>query len=130
MRKFGRIVLSFIFWSYERGSIQYDIAVVLIVVFVLASPRYWFHDRPQELTPKLAGVALISMDAASGARTYRVDTRVLAYPLPEPELEHLIHDAIHKNAPELEGKQFHIVGMRPVFNDSGDVVSYEVSIQP
>lgn len=130
MRKLGRLLLSFIFWSYERGSIQYDIAVVLIVIFVLASPRHWFHDRPQEPAPKLAGVALISTDAVSGVQTYRVDTRVLAYPLPEPELEHLIHDAVRKNAPGMQGKQFHIVGMRPIFNDNGEVISYEVSIQP
>jgi hypothetical protein len=131
MRKFGRTLLSFIFWSYERGSIQYDIAVILIVVFVLASPRGWFHDRPQEASAKpAAGVALIATDSSTGVQTYQVDTRSLASPIPEPELEHLVHDAVRKNVPSLQGRPFHIVGMRPVFNSDGQIVFYEVSLKP
>ncbi len=130
MRKFGRTLLSFIFWSYERGSLQYDIAVILIVVFVLATPRGWFHDRPQEASAKPAGVVLISSDPATGVQTYQVDMRSLASPIPEPEFEHLVHDAVRKNVPSLQGHPFHIVGMEPVFNEAGDVVSYEVSIKP
>ncbi len=34
------------FWSYERGAWQYDIAVVVILIFVLLTPRSWFHDQP------------------------------------------------------------------------------------
>lgn len=131
MRKFGRTLLSFIFWSYERGSIQYDIAVILIVVFVLATPRGWFHDRPQEPSAKpAAGVVLIATDSDTGVQTYQVDTRSLASPIPEPELEHLVHDAVRKNVPSLQGHPFHIVGMRPVFNADGQIVSYEVSVKP
>ncbi len=130
MRKFGRTLLSFIFWTYERGSIQYDIAVILIVVFVLATPRGWFHDRPQEASTKPAGVVLITIDSTTGVQTYSVDTRSLASPFPEPELEHLVHDAVRKNVPSLQGRPFHIVGMRAVMNSAGEVVSYEVSIKP
>jgi hypothetical protein len=131
MRKFGRTLLSFIFWSYERGSLQYDVAVILIVVFVLASPRGWFHDRPQEQSAKPAtGVELISTNAATGVQTYSVDTRTFASPIPEPELEHLVHDAVRKNVQSLQGHPFHIVDMRPVFSNDGNVISYEVSIKP
>ena len=47
MRSIWRGIVSTIFWSYERGSWPYDVLVVVIVIFVLATPRSWFHDRPQ-----------------------------------------------------------------------------------
>ena len=46
MRTSWRVLTSTIFWSFERGTWPYDVAVALIVVFVLLSPRSWFHDRP------------------------------------------------------------------------------------
>ena len=41
MRALGRILYRTIFWSYERGTWPYDVAVALIVLFVLLSPRGW-----------------------------------------------------------------------------------------
>jgi hypothetical protein len=31
---------NFIFWSYERGSIQFDIMVTLILLFIFVAPRF------------------------------------------------------------------------------------------
>ena len=47
MRTLWRGIVRTIFWSYDRGSWPYDVLVVAIVIFVLATPRSWFHDRPQ-----------------------------------------------------------------------------------
>jgi hypothetical protein len=47
MPGFGHILSRIFFWSYERGTWQYDAAVILILVFVLATPTRWFHDQPQ-----------------------------------------------------------------------------------
>ena len=46
MAGIGQFLYRTFFWSYERGSWQYDIAVILILVFVF-SPKSWFHDQPQ-----------------------------------------------------------------------------------
>ena len=61
-----------IFWSYERGSWPYDLLVIAIIVFVLASPRSWFHDRPQSGAAVSASVELVSEDPDGQTRTYRV----------------------------------------------------------
>jgi hypothetical protein len=34
------------YWSYERGSWQYDIICALILAFIFITPSSWFHDRP------------------------------------------------------------------------------------
>jgi hypothetical protein len=131
MRKLGRILLRFVFWSYERGSLQYDIAVALILAFVLLTPRSQFHDRAQVEPPKdQAGVELLANDTASGVETYEVDARLLALPIPEPELEHLVHDAVRKSVRDLQGKPFRILSIVPVRSGAGAVVSYKVTIRP
>ena len=44
-----------IFWDFARASWQYDVVVALILLFIFATPRDWFHDQP-----KAASVVLMS----------------------------------------------------------------------
>ena len=132
MRTLGQILYRTIFWSYERGTWPYDVAVAAIVVFVLLTPRGWFRDRPEmdPADPQRASVLLISSDSAGGTQMYQVDARVLALPVAPPELEHLVHDAVRKNVPSLQGRPFRILNIDPVRGDQGNVLSYRVTIQP
>jgi len=55
-----RTIRDYIFWSYERGTIQYDIMVTLILLFVFLSPRLInFKDKPVEHNPHRTGVAVV-----------------------------------------------------------------------
>jgi hypothetical protein len=127
----GSILSRIIFWTYERGTLPYDIAVAAIVVFVLLTPRVWFHDRPQMEPSKLeAPIVQTADDEKTGVQTYHVDPRLLASTLPKTELEHQLHDAIRKNVPDLKGRQFTIVKTQPVLRADGTVVYFEVSIKP
>ena len=58
-----RTIRGYIFWSYERGSLHYDIMVTLILLFVFLSPRFLnYKDKPVERIPHLTGVVVISGD--------------------------------------------------------------------
>src|SRR3989454_12663948 len=61
-----RTIRGYILWSYERGTIQYDVMVTLILLFVFLSP-YWinFKDKPIERNPHPTGVVVIP-DAGGG----------------------------------------------------------------
>jgi hypothetical protein len=55
-----RTIRGYIFWSYERGSLHYDIMVTLILLFVFLSPRLInFKDKPVERSPHPTGVVVI-----------------------------------------------------------------------
>lgn len=42
-----RTLRNYIFWAYERGSLQYDVMVTLILLFLFITPHLWnYHDRP------------------------------------------------------------------------------------
>src|ERR1700737_4526957 len=66
MTRIWRTIRGFILWSYERGTLQYDVMVTLILLFVFLSP-YWinFRDKPVERNPHPSGVVVIP-DAGGG----------------------------------------------------------------
>lgn len=42
---------NYVFWTYQRGSIHYDVMVTLILLFIFLSPHVInFHDKPVERT--------------------------------------------------------------------------------
>ena len=42
-----RMLRSYIFWTYQRGSVHYDVMVTLILAFIFISPRVIdFKDKP------------------------------------------------------------------------------------
>ena len=71
-----RTIKGFIFWSYDRGTVQYDIMVTLILIFVFFSPVVIsFNDRPVERNPYATGV-LVYPDG-KGEFIYQVDAKAV-----------------------------------------------------
>jgi hypothetical protein len=55
-----RTIRGYILWSYERGSLHYDIMVTLILLFIFISPRFInFKDKPVERNAHLTGVVVL-----------------------------------------------------------------------
>lgn len=72
-----RTVRGFILWSHERGTVQYDVMVTLILLFVFLSPRVInFNDRPVERNPYGTGV-LVYPDTGGGW-VYQVDAKAVS----------------------------------------------------
>jgi hypothetical protein len=67
----GRILKSYFFWTYERGSFHYDVMVTLILAFIFATPFLWnYGDRPQPAA--LAANSLLVKTAGPGSYVYDV----------------------------------------------------------
>jgi hypothetical protein len=116
------------FWTYERGTWQYDVAVILILIFVLLTPRRWFNEQPQVGVPASATQVQHLASAAGGLDTYRVDARLLAPPKQTPALENDLHNALKKSLPELGNGRFAISKIEPVRDADGTVTAYDVEI--
>jgi hypothetical protein len=130
MHTLWRIVVRTVFWSYERGTWPYDVAVVAIVAFVLLTPKSWFHDQEQVgPPPSAAQVQLLNADTQSGVSMYRVDARLITSPARTPQFDREIHDVLRKNASELKGKSFEIQRVEPVRGGDGTIIFYDVSLR-
>ena len=124
----GQILYRTFFWSYERGTWQYDVAVILIVLFVLATPAKWFHDQPQVGLP--ANASQVERLSAPGAtEIYKVDARVLAPPERTPALQNDLHNALKKASPDLRDGRFSIGSIEPIRDEKGNVIAYQVEIR-
>ena len=118
------------FWSYERGTWQYDIAVVLILIFVLLTPRAWFRDQPQVGMPIASEQVQLLLFSDGGHRQeYRVDARVLAPPEQTPALQNELHQALQRALPDLSNGRFSITKIEAVRNEKGTVIAYQVEIR-
>ncbi len=128
MAALGQILNRIFFWSYERGAWQYDVAVILIVLFVLATPTHWFHDQPQVGLP--VNATRVEFLSRSGqTEVYRVDARVLAPPERTPALQNDLHNALQKATPSLNDGRFSIGKIEPVRDEKGTVIAYQVEIR-
>jgi hypothetical protein len=127
MAGIGQILSRTFFWAYERGSWQYDVAVILILLFVLATPTRWFHDQPQVGLP--ANTSQVELLSKSGeTEIYRVDARVIAPPERTPALQNELHNALQKAQPKLGDVHFAIGKIEAIRDEAGNVVAYEVQI--
>lgn len=133
MRSIWQGLKKTIFWSYDRGTWPYDLMVVAIVLFVLLTPRSWFHDQPQSAAIAGSEVVLVFEDSSNHTQTYRLDAKIL--PLQNrtaratPELERETHDILGRAVDALKGRTFQVRRIDPVRADDGSIRYYDVTVQ-
>jgi len=72
-----RVLRNYVFWTYQRGSVHYDVMVTLILLFIFLSPLVInYHDKPVERTLPPSQV-LVKNDGHNGL-TYQIDATTLA----------------------------------------------------
>jgi hypothetical protein len=62
-----KLIRSYIFWSYERGSFHYDVMVTAILIFMFVSPHYIdFKDKPVETVALRSSEVLVKEAGSVG----------------------------------------------------------------
>jgi hypothetical protein len=123
----GRVLQRTFFWAYERGSWQYDVAVGVILVFVLLTPSRWFRDQPEVGVPVTAD-QVEPISAPGQSETYRVDARVLPPPERTPALQNDLHNVMQRARPDLSDGHFSIGRIEAVRDEQGNVIAYKVEV--
>ena len=114
-----RTIRSFILWSHERGTVQYDVMVTLILLFVFFSPKYIpFNDRPIERNAHPTGV-WVSGDSAGGL-VYEVDAKII-HPGTDSEIQSQLLRVIEPISGEISISKF-----EPEKDKKGRLTSYKV----
>lgn len=71
-----RGLMSYIWWTHERGSVHYDVMVTLILAVIFLTPRFWnYGDTPKPDYP--AGQIRAQVDPAGGL-IYEVPVSMVA----------------------------------------------------
>ena len=74
-----KLIRSYIFWSYERGSFHYDIMVTAILVFMFVSPHFIdYNEKPVETVALHASEVLVKEAGTSSSGSSRFMYQVRA----------------------------------------------------
>jgi hypothetical protein len=56
----NRILKSYFYWTYPRGSFHYDVMVTLILLFIFVTPWLWdYGDKPRSTAANMQPVQVI-----------------------------------------------------------------------
>jgi len=72
MSGFWKTIRGYFWWTYERGSLHYDVMVTIILLFIFLAPRYIsFKDKPSE--PSRHPIEVVLNPDGKGGFSYRVE---------------------------------------------------------
>lgn len=123
MNAIWRTIRGYIWWSYERGSLHYDIMVTLILIFVFLSP-YWinYKDKPIERNPHPTGVSVLP--DAHGGFLYQIEGTAIT-----AKDDNGVRDQLSGIIEPIAGSAVNITRYETVRDGKGRILSYKVWIQ-
>ncbi len=99
-----------VFWDFPRASWQYDVVVALILLFIFAIPRDWFHDQP-----KASNVVLLA--SVHGANQVFIADELLSG-IAEARRANRAEALIR----ERTGKKWHVVRVEPIKDEAEEEI--------
>jgi hypothetical protein len=119
------VISRAIFWSYERGSWQYDIIVAVILAFIFLTPASWFHDRPHlQLTDLRHVQGIVEVGHSDRVWVYQLDARLVDSLEPLSPLDAAKQLLLHRIRPPFTVKSFD-----PIRGKDGVILGYTVKIE-
>jgi hypothetical protein len=119
-----KLIRSYIFWSYERGSFHYDVMVTAILIFMFVSPHFIdYNDKPVETVALHASEVLVreagTTSSGSSRFMYQVRADDMGTATTDAERQTAILRVIEPISGEVTLERF-----EPVRDAQGKVVAY------
>ncbi len=122
LRRVGLAIYRGFFWTYERGTWQYDIMCFLIVAFILFTPRSWFNDKPLSLKAPASDVVLLLNEPSQ--KIYQLRAALI-----DATSEATLKQGIQSVLRSFTGKSMEITRIEPALDSRGQVISYAVWVR-
>jgi hypothetical protein len=119
------VIKKAFFWSYERGSWQYDVICVLILSFIFLTPARWFHDRPRLQLSDLRHVqGIVEVSHTNQVWVYQLDARLVGSFGAVPPRE-----AVHQLLLQRVKPPFKIKSIKPLLGTEDVILGYTVEVE-
>jgi hypothetical protein len=126
----GKLLHDYFFWTYDRGSIHFDIMVTMILAFLFVSPHYInFKDRPIE-TVALHGSEVLVKEAGRNGANSQFIFQIRADQQGGPQAgqtDEVRQAAILRSVEPISG-EVTIESVEPVVDAHGKVVAYNALV--
>jgi hypothetical protein len=122
-----KLLRSYFFWTYERGSFHYDVMVTLILLFLFVSPRFIdFKDKPVTVVPLQHSEVLVKEQASSGNEVrfvYEIRVDDLHGAKSDTEIKAAILNVVEPIAGDVTLQKY-----TPVLDTKGHIVAYDATV--
>ena len=119
-----KLIRSYIFWSYERGSFHYDVMVTAILVFMFASPHFIdYNDKPVETVALHASEVLVKEAGTTSSGSSRFMYQVRADDMGAAKTDAERQTAILRVIEPISG-EVTLERYEPVRDAQGKIVAY------
>ena len=122
-----KLLRSYFFWTYERGSFHYDIMVTLILLFLFVSPRFIdFKEKPVKIVPLQHSEVLVKVQQGpeNDARfVYEIRVDDLHGAKTDPEIKAAILNVVEPIGGEVTLQKY-----TPVLDTKGHIVAYDATV--
>jgi len=110
----SKLLKSYFYWTYPRGSVHYDVMVTLILLFIFVTPHIWdFGDKPSRATAPSHPIQV----AADGGRSMIVTVSAADVHVPDSASTNEVRNILRK-------------AIEPVTGDAVAVDRWETSVDP
>jgi hypothetical protein len=105
----------FLLWSFERGSVQYDVICVVIIAFIFLTPPNAFNDRPNFM--RVPGDQVIRRTSDDNGHTVFT-----------VKAEKGTQQAVERLKGMIDGP-FTVSRTEPVYSTTGVIVAYSIWVE-
>jgi hypothetical protein len=125
-----RLLRSYLFWTYDRGSIHYDVMVSLILAFLFLGPRFIdFGDKPVATVPLHSTEVLVKEAGSVGSRSrFLYEIRADQKGFPNPDQTELERRAAILRVIEPIAGEVTLDHYDPIRDAKGKIVAYDAWI--
>jgi hypothetical protein len=118
-----KLLKSYVFWTYQRGSLHYDVMVTAILLFMFITPRFIdFKDRPVE-TVALHSSEVLVKEAGRDGDSSRFLFQIRADDMGNARTDSEINAAILRVIEPISG-EVTIERYQEVKDASGHIIAY------
>ena len=118
-----KLIRSYIFWAYERGSVHYDVLVTAILLFMFVSPHFInFNDRPVETVALHASEVLVKEAGTSGESSrfmYQIRADDMGHASTDAEIRAAILRVVEPISGEVTVQKY-----QPVYDAEHHLIAY------
>ena len=119
MSKVSQTLKGYLWWTYARGSVPYDVMVSLILAFIFLTPLWVnFRDKPQPRPPHQTEVVV--QQTGSGF-LYKVDASAV-----NSSSDSEIRESLLRIIEPISGGDVTIDRYEPIRDSKHQVVAYQV----
>lgn len=123
-----RLLRTYLFWTYERGSFHYDVMVTFILLFLFVAPRFLdFRDKPVASLPIRSSEVLVrNSGLVHNAQRFVYEIRL--EDLGEAHTDLALRRAILRVVEPIAG-EVTLLRYTPVTDAKGRVLAYDALVE-